>query len=647
MYNKIKILTILLALISASVTVSAENVKPYNGSRIFWDMNSRTTVFAHGGYARIIQLQDGRLMATCESNGIDISFSNDMGKTWCAPIKIVTNKNNTPNCVPDLIQLKDGTIIVAYNPRPSEPFTADRKFGIRCKRSTDNGVTWSDEIFVNDASHTFNDGCWEPSMLELPSGELQLYYADEGPYTNSNEQQISMRRSQDGGLTWGSVNRIAFRSGYRDGMPVPVLLNDRNTIVVAIEDNGWPGYNDFFPTTVRCDISKNWKRYCVTGDSENRDKTLDLNYCPLAKGGAPYIRVLPWGETVLSWQSTYNHGQNNTMFTAVGNSDAREFKAMSNPFVTSDSERVLWNSLAVVDTGIVVAVGGVNGKIEMIKGYPMRMIQAPFGKPSVDGIQTDNEGYFKQDATQIMLGTQTGVRSTSDFAYDEKFLYFTARIDDNTDRRTSSAIDGIRLFLDMADAVSDNPVKGMYTFFMRRDSTYQALRGENGKWTSDNTIKADVKVRSTNSGYVVEAAIPWTTFGMTEPPTGRRMGTTLEIVDRRESTTLTEYIPDAQRNKSCTYMEFRLIDRNETNGITSAETESNNVKVSINGNKLTIDSNSAVKNLVIYTPDGRMTAHASGNGTYASANIPTKGFAITKITLDDGTVINKKIVVGQ
>ena len=124
-----------------------------------------------------------------------------------------------PNCVPDLIQLSDGTIIVAYNPRPSAPYTTGRKFGIRCKRSVDNGATWSDEIFVNDARHTFEDGCWEPSMLELPSGELQLYFADEGPYTSSNEQQISLCRSFDGGKTWSAAQKVSFRAGYRDGMP--------------------------------------------------------------------------------------------------------------------------------------------------------------------------------------------------------------------------------------------------------------------------------------------------------------------------------------------------------------------------------------------------------------------------------------------
>ena len=241
-------------------------------------------MFNGGGYARIIELQDGRLMAVCESGGIKIAFSEDKGSTWGSATKIVSNPAGIRECVPDLIQLSDGTIIVAYNPRPTSPYSEERKFGIRCKRSTDGGQTWSDEIFVNDALHTFADGCWEPSMLELPSGELQLYFADEGPYTSNNDQQISLCRSMDGGQTWSQAQKICYRQGSRDGMPVPVLLKDESQIVVIIEDNGW-GYGDFFPTTVRTSLQNNWhNNYWVNATDPNREKTLNFNFCPTATG---------------------------------------------------------------------------------------------------------------------------------------------------------------------------------------------------------------------------------------------------------------------------------------------------------------------------------------------------------------------------
>ena len=280
---KMKWLFFLLAVLYGHLPF-AHALEPYSGSRIFWDTASRRTVFSGGGYARIIELQDGRLMAVCESGGIKIAFSQDKGSTWGSATKIVSNPAGIRECVPDLIQLSDGTIIVAYNPRPTSPYSEERKFGIRCKRSTDGGRTWSDEIFVNDALHTFADGCWEPSMLELPSGELQLYFADEGPYTSNNDQQISLCRSMDGGQTWSQAQKICYRQGSRDGMPVPVLLKDESQIVVIIEDIGW-GYGDFFPTTVRTSLQNNWhNNYWVNATDPNREKTLNFNFCPTATG---------------------------------------------------------------------------------------------------------------------------------------------------------------------------------------------------------------------------------------------------------------------------------------------------------------------------------------------------------------------------
>jgi hypothetical protein len=58
---------------------------PYQGSRIFWNMGSQTTVFPSGGYARMIELKDGRLLAVAESGGICITFSFNNGESWSEP----------------------------------------------------------------------------------------------------------------------------------------------------------------------------------------------------------------------------------------------------------------------------------------------------------------------------------------------------------------------------------------------------------------------------------------------------------------------------------------------------------------------------------------------------------------------------------
>ncbi len=566
---KMKWLFFLLAVLYGHLPF-AHALEPYSGSRIFWDTSTRRTVFSGGGYARIIELQDGRLMAVCESGGIKVAFSSDKGVSWGSATKIVTNPSGINECVPDLIQLSDGTIIVAYNPRPTSPYSEDRRFGIRCKRSTDGGRTWSDEIFVNDALHTFADGCWEPSMLQLPSGEVQLYFADEGPYTTNNDQQISMCRSFDGGQSWSAPQKICYRKGFRDGMPVPVLLKDQSEIVVIIEDNGW-GYGDFFPTTVRTTLQNNWKNnYWVNATDPNREKTLNLNYCPTATGGAPYLRVLPWGETVMSYQSTYNHNGKNQMRVAVGNDQARDFKAMSVPFSIGDSEQGLWNSLAVIDTGVVVAVSGIGGNIEMIKGYPVRQLQAPFSSPVVDGKLTAKEGYKTRTATQILLGAHTGTRVTADMAYDRDSLYVVTRVSDRTQVASGANADGVTLMLDVSGQVTSAPEEGCYKLMLRPDGTFYRLqKGSNSSWkTADkSTLPLRCAATQTSSYYIIEVAIPWSSLALSNPPTDRRLAFTLECTDNRSGTVYTETIPDASQMRPYTWMEMRLGEMGEETGI--------------------------------------------------------------------------------
>ena len=550
--------------------------EPYQRSRIFWDSNTYTTIFPHGNYARAIQLQDNRVMAVTGGGGISVSYSNTGGQSWTTAQQIVSNPSKIDNCVPDLIQLADGTIIVAYNPRPSSPYTDDRKFGIRCKRSTDNGQTWSEEIFVNDAQSTFGDGCWEPSMLQLPSGEVQLYFADEGPFTNSNEQQISMCRSFDGGLTWTPAQRVIFRAGTRDGMPVPLLLNDGQTIVVAFEDNGWPGIPDFFPSTARCPLSVNWNNYWVDGGSPNRQQTLSADLTTRPSGGAPYLRQLPTGETLLSWQSTHGNSGRLNFWFAVGNEKAEDFRALSNPFGATTSSQVLWNSIAVVDTGEVLAIGGRDGRIDIIKGYPKRMFQAAYGHPKIDGRFTRNEGYLTPMATQVTMGQQIGTYLGADFAYDRDSLYFYARIADRTDYASGAQQDALLLSIDAAGLFTDFSERaqaGMYRFMLRRSGSVIAQRGERMTWRTDASADLHFVATQSSSYYILEFAVPWSHLGIASLPQVirqegyPRMAVNIEFYNCSPDDYRTETIADTNANASSTWMPLGLVPNDEATGI--------------------------------------------------------------------------------
>jgi hypothetical protein len=147
--------------------------------------------------------------------------------------------------VPDKLELNDGSILVCYNPRPFD-IHPSRKFGIRSKKSYDGGNTWEDERLLYEAGHEFENGCWEPSAVQLPDGEIQLFFADEGPYTHSSEQNISLLRSHDNGMSWTTTPEIvSFRAGSRDGMPVPILLKNKRETAIAIEDNGFQNFKPY------------------------------------------------------------------------------------------------------------------------------------------------------------------------------------------------------------------------------------------------------------------------------------------------------------------------------------------------------------------------------------------------------------------
>lgn len=465
--------------------------------RIFWDISTQQEIFPLGNYARIISLLDGRLIAVAEAGGgISCRYSKDGGHTWTPPRLIVRSADKVPYAVPDIIQLSDGTIIVGYNPRPSQPPSEDRRFGIRVVRSIDNGTTWSDPIYVYDASHLFRDGCWEPSFLELPGGEVQLYFANENNFRVSDEQEISMCRSFDKGKTWSDPVRISYRAGYRDGMPV-AILTENDEIVVIIEDNGQPGRNGFRATTVRSSLCDNW---CKWADASTIDRQIifaddaDKTYI----SAAPYLRKLKNGYTIASWQgdkgARAGMGENHyDMFVAVGDKDARNFKGITEPFMLPVEMHALWNSVAVSDNGDVFAIASIGGKgkpnaISIIKGRAIDNFHVGYGKPN----ETD----------QIVMGTRSRKRSSLDFWYDKNKLYLKACIND--------ADTSINRDLTMQLQTGTKPSQSIYSFTIAPDNTLKVCHNFNGKKNYENNIKAiKHKVSYSNDHLELELAIPF------------------------------------------------------------------------------------------------------------------------------------------
>jgi hypothetical protein len=330
------------------------------GLRIEWESASAHAVDA-GVYGRVRLLRDGSLMLVY-SRGRDAlaRVSRDRGRTWEEPVNVATHEGyGNTNC--ELIELANGWLLYGLNSRPLASHRGQLPYRIRTLLSRDGGRTWGDERVVFTAGTPFGDGCWEPVFLELPSGEVQLYFANESPYRQSNEQEISLCRSLDRGLTWSAPETVSFRAGSRDGMPAPLLLQDGRTIVCAIEDNGLAG--EFKPVVVRTSVDDGWRGGPVLADSPRREAALraDEALAPEIYAGAPALVQLPSGETILSYQSSAGRKQHNADFSVpvvcVGNAQARDFVAMALPFPDLPAEASAnWNSLTVLDPDTIMLV---------------------------------------------------------------------------------------------------------------------------------------------------------------------------------------------------------------------------------------------------------------------------------------------------
>lgn len=345
--------------------------------QITWDQSTLARVSTgaerYCSYPRIIQLQDRSLLAIYEADGgVQLRKSENLGMNWSAPSTIAVRAEGVNMAVPEILELKDRTLLAFYNPRPSRS-AKNKRFGIRVVRSRDGGRSWQDDQLIYEAGEAFENGCWEPAALQLPNGEVQVFFANEADYTTSNEQNISLLRSLDNGLHWSKKAEIAsFRKGSRDGMPVPVLLRNANEIAFVIEDNG---FRNFKPYIIRNTLKENWA-FLVDANSPNRNYALADSIPDSIYAGSPYLRRLKSGQTVLSYQGT--EGRINDMKFAdmkvlVGDERALNFKHKTNPFTIPGNKSCLWNSLCILADDTIIAITSTNAyadrsEIWMIKG---------------------------------------------------------------------------------------------------------------------------------------------------------------------------------------------------------------------------------------------------------------------------------------
>lgn len=536
----------------SGVPYLAKKGEPVDGVRIGWDYGTIRQLATRGGYPRSIRLQDNTVVAVYENydTGYEMRRSTDEGSTWgdpviLFPIHSITNDKGTARiniANSEIIQLANGDLLAACNYRPQTPEITP--FAIAVRRSTDNGVTWSDPQIIYEAEPRFSDGCWEPFFLQLPNGEVQVYFANEGPYTHSNEQEISMMTSVDNGKTWGGYKTVCFRAGSRDGMPVSKVVGDE--IVCVIEDCG---FVTFKPYTVRTKLSDNWSSP-VLADSPNRAMALGEPVEDWIYMGAPYLGVLPTGETLLSYQvDDIRHDDQlgdrlpySTMEVAIGDKNARNFVRCTRPFPVPAGKHAVWPSVAVWDANTIAALatsnyqGGTEAPFFM-KGHVMRDLEVN---------SSDIVNY------PIFIG-HTGICNLRlGVGKDADNLYITCKVKDGelySGGQGTQKGSGVFIYLDTKNECLKEPAEGVYKVWCSYKGDITVWQGNKGKWENSELEGLQITPSVVPGGYELAFTIPLNRSFNKD---------TMRLCATLSTKTYTETLVHSNADWSCTWMKMNL-----------------------------------------------------------------------------------------
>lgn len=286
---------------------------------------------AAAAYPRAKRLSNGEILLGYHHSGglgeygtfVTLRRSRDNGATWYDTRDVEGPEGDRywgfSNV--DFVETKPGRLLMVTAGRgravqgeeeiPSEC----ARSGLRLRFSDDYGVTWGEPTMVASG----RGRVWEPSLVMLPSGDLEIYYANEAWASETHKtfpQQIEMIRSSDGGHTWSEPRIISRVQGRRIGMPAAALLKSGQVACVeeAVGDST-------SPWVVLTQAGIRGERY--------------LAQRRYGFGSAPFLLANADGSTMLTYHSLYKkapppeNAEIPWMFQNIwvqkGDSEAREF----------------------------------------------------------------------------------------------------------------------------------------------------------------------------------------------------------------------------------------------------------------------------------------------------------------------------------
>lgn len=487
-------------------------------------------------YPRIKALSDGTLLMTFMNDhfGWDafVRRSTDGGRTW-SDAQMVRQRFDAPSSAgadqvvfvnPDFIELHDGRILLAYQWRYKKGYNdlahTNENCGIEIMWSEDCGRTFSAPRRI------YTGRCWEPAMLQLPSGEIQMYITDSNQTRDGISQPCTIViRSMDGGLTWQGKARCTYRDGEivsrtldprctADGMPSAVWLDDNRGIAVPLEV--WSGkYKlDQTPVVVRTDAETNWRSdqsiRSEGGPAYPCKKQLNKDFV----GFGPYSAKLPTGEMIVLSNGVYRNVQG--MWVFIGNKRADDFRFATSPFVGH------WGSIDCIGSDRVLASGTFRyadgehsrGGVRLMVGRLNRAKTIAKGNVRMAPV----EKFDREHNDYWFLGKETSSSVFTDFGYtDECFILSTYLFDENLAAFTPENSDAPALLLARRSAGGGWDT---YKIVVNGRGRWLLYREQTSSWqlVAEGTCSVDLRgtlndASDTDLGFGAQLRIGWELLG--------------------------------------------------------------------------------------------------------------------------------------